>query len=102
MLRFKKNKFIQKSLIVQLFKCFSDNETCDEENQQCVEEVDPCDSCSENETCEEDFIKKATHFQVYDPRIRPAGQNSTGGVFYHFSIFSLFFSFSFFSATIQF
>ena len=55
MLRFeKKNKFIQKSLIVQLFKCFSDNETCDEDNQQCVEEVDPCDSCSENETCTDD------------------------------------------------
>ena len=23
---------------------------------------------------------KKNHFQVYDPRIRPAGQNSTGGV----------------------
>ena len=51
------------------------------------------------------FLKKTTHLQVYDPRIRPAGQNSTGAVFPHFSIFSLFFSFSFFSvfsATIQF
>ena len=55
-----------------------------------------------NEICAKDVIKKTTHLQVYDPRIRPAGQNSTGGVFYHFSIFSLFVSFSFFSATIQF
>ena len=55
-----------------------------------------------NESCAKDVIKKTTHLQVYDPRIRPAGQNSTGGVFYHFSIFSLFVSFSFFSATIQF
>ena len=38
-----------------LFSCdvCTENQTCDEENQECVDKVNPCDLCSANEICDE-------------------------------------------------
>ena len=38
-----------------LFSCdvCTENQTCDEENQECVDKVNPCDLCTDNEICEE-------------------------------------------------